>query len=77
MENEGIAVGIKHNGTTNWYRAHSLTRRPDGAMAVFSHGPERMVTTVPARLFAGVSPTITDNQGNLYPELDAREFPSA
>jgi len=59
MDNEiGISVGIKKGNTINWYQAHSLNRRSDGAMAVFARDDSRTVFVVPAKVFAGVYPGI-------------------
>lgn len=38
MENEiGISVGVKKGNTTNWYKAHSLTRHPKGCETVLKN----------------------------------------
>lgn len=65
-----IAVGIKVDGnTTNWYKAHSLNRRPDGSMCVFGLDDQRTTYTVPARLFAGVMSNTLDYNGQEHPDI--------
>lgn len=54
----GISVGVKTGNTTNWYRAHSLNRRKDGAMVAFALNDERTPVRIRAAEFAGVSPGI-------------------
>lgn len=64
-----ITVGIKRDGTTNWYRAHSLNRRPDGQMVAFCLDDQRTAYIIPARMFAGVFGNETDYNGRDYPDL--------
>ena len=54
----GISVGIKTGHTTNWYRAHALNRRKDGAMVAFALNDERTPVRIKAKEFAGVAPGI-------------------
>jgi hypothetical protein len=51
-----ISVGIEDDGnnTTNWYRAHAVNRRKDGAMIVYALDKQRTAVTIPARNFKGV-----------------------
>ncbi len=56
MENEtGISVGIKDGKTIKWYKAHSMTRRSDGAMCVIALDEKRTCVIIPAKNFSGVS----------------------
>lgn len=78
MENEvGISVGVKKGNTTNWYKAHSLTRHPKGFMCVFALDENRTCVRIPAKNFAGVHTGIrcTWNK-TIHPDiLDMKEIP--
>jgi len=68
MNELGISVGIKFGNTINWYQAHSLNRRNDGAMVVFARDEKRTIFVIPGRNFAGVCPGLRETfSGNLHP----------
>lgn len=78
MENEkGISVGVKIGKTTNWYRAHGLTRHPKGFMCVFALDEQRTCVEIPAKNFAGVHSGIRGGLNNvLHPDiLEMKEIP--
>lgn len=71
MENEiGISIGVKKGNTIIWYKAHSMTRRPDGAMCVFALDEQRTPVRIPAKNFAGVHAGVrcTWNK-TIYPDI--------
>jgi len=66
----GISVGIKQGNSINWYRAHSLNRRPDGSMVVFALDDDRTTVIVKAAKFAGVVPGIRGSfNKELHPDI--------
>lgn len=77
MENEiGISVGVKKGNTNNWYKAHSMTRCPDGSMCVFALDEQRTPINIPAKNFSGVLPGIRAWDNTIYPDiLELKEFP--
>ena len=66
---EGIGVGIKKGNTTNWYKAHSITRGPDGRLYVYCTDENRTTYIIPAKNFAGVSPSLLDYNKQVYPDM--------
>lgn len=74
---EGISVGVKKGNTTNWYRAHSMTRHPKGFMCVFALDANLTCVRIPAKNFAGIHSGIREFwTKELHPDiLDMKEIP--